>query len=188
MHVRLLVEDPSTFACNDFCVRLPPECHHEKREPHKCHFGDCPPCRQICKKIHGKCGHECPVPCHSSVLVKIEAQKGSMPWENTSAQMEKKALPCPDCQVPVPITCFGNKMKLVKSRSRHIKYLFAGKHETFSWPCYIARPSSCHKKCGRLLTCGNHACDFECHVVEEAHDDVNVIMVFAIVALDFFSC
>lgn len=86
---------------------MPPECHHAKRESHNCHYGECPPCKQICNKIHTKCGHSCPAPCHSSVLVKIEGQKGSMPWENTSEQLEKKALPCPDCQVPVPITCFG---------------------------------------------------------------------------------
>lgn len=90
-----------------FPLSLPPECHHESRDPHKCHFGDCPACRQTCKKVHAICGHQCPAPCHSAVLVKIQAQKGSMPWENTSEQLQKRALPCPDCVVPVPITCFG---------------------------------------------------------------------------------
>lgn len=49
-----------------------------------------------------------------------------------------------------------------------------GKHENFSWPCHAARPSSCHKPCGRILNCGNHSCDLECHVVEGAADDVQV--------------
>lgn len=138
--------------CNKMCS-ISPDCHHEKRENHKCHFGDCPPCRQICNKDRSTCLHKCSAPCHSAVLVKIEAQKASMPWEQTKPQVEKKALPCPDCVVPVPVTCLGE-------------------HETADWPCYLAKPSSCHRPCGRILECENHSCSLPCHVVESAPDKI----------------
>lgn len=91
-----------------FCVhRLPSDCHHEQREKHRCHFGDCPPCKQQCKKSLPKCSHECPEPCHSAVLVKIENQKASMPWEQTDPKFERRNLPCPDCMFPVSVKCLG---------------------------------------------------------------------------------
>ncbi|KAI4470848.1 nuclear transcription factor x-box binding 1 nfx1 [Holotrichia oblita] len=132
---------------------IPPECHHPKRENHRCHFGDCPPCRQVCGKTHEKCSHICPKECHTSVLVKIEQKKASMPWEQVPPQLEKKSLPCPDCIVPVPVTCLGE-------------------HDTSDWPCYIAKPASCGRPCGRLLKCGNHTCQMECHIIEGPHDIV----------------
>lgn len=139
------------------CVRpckIPPDCHHSKRIPHRCHFGDCPPCQQVCRK-QLKCTHSCPAVCHSAVMVKVEGQKASMPWEETGGHLERKCLSCPDCQVLVPITCFGE-------------------HETSEWPCYIAKPASCHRPCGRTLSCGNHECQMECHIVENAPDQVSV--------------
>lgn len=96
---------------NNF-FRIPPDCHHNKREIHRCHFGDCPSCRQICNKEYKKCKHVCPSHCHSSVLVKIEGQKASMPWEETGPQIKRKCLPCPECQYPVSVTCLGNKNNL----------------------------------------------------------------------------
>ncbi|KAJ8964297.1 hypothetical protein NQ317_000093 [Molorchus minor] len=132
---------------------LPPDCHHEKREYHRCHFGDCPPCRQTCRKFRSTCNHPCSAPCHSSVLVKIEGEKPSMPWEQKKTQLEKRALPCPDCAVLVSVTCLGE-------------------HETVNWPCYLAKPSSCYRLCGRMLECGNHTCNLPCHTVELAPDKV----------------
>lgn len=134
--------------CFKLC-QIPPDCHHEKRENHKCHFGNCPPCRQICNKSKISCSHSCNAVCHSAVLIKIEGQKASMPWEQTKPQIEKKSLPCPDCTTPVPVTCLGE-------------------HEVANWPCYMAKPSSCHRPCGRSLLCGNHTCTYSCHLVEEA--------------------
>ncbi|XP_050511644.1 NF-X1-type zinc finger protein NFXL1 [Diabrotica virgifera virgifera] len=138
--------------CPKLCL-TPPDCHHEKRDSHRCHFGDCPPCRQICNKIHNKCSHSCPVTCHSAVLVKIEGQKASMPWEQVKPQVVRRELPCPDCVVKMPVTCLGE-------------------HETSDWPCYMSKPSSCHRQCGRLLDCGNHRCTWLCHTVKDAPDNI----------------
>lgn len=87
--------------------RIPPDCHHEARTNHYCHSGDCPSCKQICNKERPTCPHLCSAPCHSAVLVKIQAQKASMPWEQTGPQIEKQCLACPDCKVPVSVTCLG---------------------------------------------------------------------------------
>ncbi|XP_008191258.2 NF-X1-type zinc finger protein NFXL1 [Tribolium castaneum] len=139
--------------CSKLCL-IPPDCHHEKREPHKCHFGDCPPCKQICNKPRSKCPHLCSASCHSAVVVKIESKKASMPWEQTKPQLERKALACPDCEVPVSVTCLGE-------------------HETCDWPCYKAVPSSCHRPCGRQLTCENHTCTLPCHVVDNSPNKIS---------------
>ncbi|CAH1115827.1 unnamed protein product [Psylliodes chrysocephalus] len=138
--------------CNVLCL-TPPDCHHEKRIPHRCHFGECPPCKQICNKVHSKCFHVCPAMCHTAVLIKVEGQKASMPWEQVKPQVVRQELPCPDCTVKVPVTCLGE-------------------HETCEWPCYIAKPSSCHRPCGRMLECGNHTCTLPCHAVENALDNI----------------
>ena len=47
--------------------RKPPICHHSSQIPHRCHFGDCPPCGLICGKQLDGCKHSCPVRCHSAV-------------------------------------------------------------------------------------------------------------------------
>jgi NF-X1-type zinc finger protein NFXL1 len=96
--------------CNKQCL-VPPDCNHEARELHKCHFGDCPPCKQICNTRLPNCVHLCSSPCHSAVIVKVEGQKPTMPWEQTKPHLERKALPCPDCPVPVPVTCLGTLRK-----------------------------------------------------------------------------
>ncbi|XP_076265116.1 NF-X1-type zinc finger protein NFXL1 [Rhynchophorus ferrugineus] len=139
--------------CSKLCL-LPPECHHDAQEKHKCHFGECPPCRQVCNKSRTTCSHRCSAKCHSSVNVKIEAQKASMPWEQTSPQFEKRCLPCPDCKEPVLVTCLGE-------------------HETSAWPCFQATPSSCGRQCGRILICTNHSCTLLCHTVDGANDKVS---------------
>nr|CAH7743895.1 unnamed protein product [Callosobruchus chinensis] len=136
--------------CNKPCM-IPPDCHHPKRGPHRCHFGECPPCKQVCGKSHPDCSHTCPAPCHSAVLMKEETQKASMPWEQTKPQLKRVELPCPECVVPVPVTCLGQ-------------------HETVDWPCHLAKPSSCQRPCGRILSCTNHTCTLPCHSVVGATD------------------
>lgn len=80
--------------------RLPPKCHHPTQKPHRCHFGDCPQCQQMCGRIHEICKHSCPEMCHSAVLVKIESIKKPIgPWEKQAAQFEIRDLSCPDCKV-----------------------------------------------------------------------------------------
>ncbi|KAK3884596.1 hypothetical protein Pcinc_011152 [Petrolisthes cinctipes] len=133
--------------CNKPCL-LPSVCHHPQQEPHRCHLGTCPFCRQVCG-LRLPCSHICPVPCHHSVPVKVvEQKKRAGPWEPIVApHVEIKKLPCPPCQVPVPTTCLGE-------------------HETPDLPCSEARIYSCGRKCGRRLACTHHTCQRECHKVE----------------------
>ncbi|CAG9761630.1 unnamed protein product [Ceutorhynchus assimilis] len=139
--------------CTKLC-RIPPDCHHEQRDNHRCHFNDCPPCKQVCNKTRTSCQHRCSAVCHSAVLVKIEAQKASMPWERSSPKVEKVNQPCPDCEVPVKVTCLGG-------------------HETADWPCHKAKPTSCGRPCGRLLGCTNHTCTLPCHQEENLEAGAN---------------
>lgn len=44
----------------------PKDCDHENK--HNCHYGPCPPCKQVCNKLK-PCGHRCPKICHSKVVV-----------------------------------------------------------------------------------------------------------------------
>lgn len=55
-----------------------------------------------------------------------------------------------------------------------------GGHETLDWPCYVANPTSCERKCGRMLTCGNHTCSLLCHTVEGAANEVAVSNLYEI--------
>ncbi len=88
--------------------------------PTRCHFGDCPPCKQTCAR-QMSCGHSCPAPCHDRVkVVSGGGAKASVPWEETGPRLEVKALSCPDCMHPVPVTCLGA-------------------HETADWPCHAAK-------------------------------------------------
>ncbi|XP_033118413.1 NF-X1-type zinc finger protein NFXL1-like [Anneissia japonica] len=140
--------------CKQSCS-TPPSCHHIRREPHHCHFGQCPPCRQLCDKPLSGCSHRCPKGCHDDVTVKHVEQKPrpAGPWEKQpEVQYRQVALPCPPCLQPVPVDCFG-------------------KHETHPLPCSQARSFSCQRTCGRLLLCGNHRCQLECHVVTGATSD-----------------
>ena len=121
-------------------------------------------------------------------MVKIEAQKPSMPWEQTEPQIERKSLPCPACEEPVTVTCLGLhfvsfEIKIEKQcafsnvKVVYIFYCFIGGHETSDWPCHRAVPSSCHRPCGRSLKCENHICTFSCHVVENAPDGIKVCII-----------
>lgn len=135
--------------CKELCSR-PSTCHHKVREHHRCHFGPCPPCRQICQTTLQKCGHRCPMPCHDEALVKQKSlPQPAGPWEQPSEPAYiQTALPCAPCNVPIPMECLG-------------------KHEVSSLQCHAAGPFSCKRPCGRLLPCGNHTCAKECHKVTE---------------------
>lgn len=134
--------------CKQLC-KVPPDCNHEARDPHKCHFGNCPPCLQICNKILEPCKHICHSRCHMAVLTIITpSQKRAGPWvPPPMPYTEIQNKPCPPCMVPVPLICLGL-------------------HETLNFPCSEVRPWSCGRKCGRLLACSNHTCLQECHAVE----------------------
>ncbi|XP_018594135.2 NF-X1-type zinc finger protein NFXL1 [Scleropages formosus] len=133
--------------CKELC-RSPPTCHHSSREKHRCHFGTCPPCRQICQRVLEACGHTCPALCHDEVMVKkTDRTQLAGPWEQLSEPaFVCKALPCPPCQVPIDTACLGE-------------------HEVSPLPCHSCGPFSCGRPCGRLLACGNHRCNRECHSV-----------------------
>ncbi|XP_046470529.1 NF-X1-type zinc finger protein NFXL1 isoform X1 [Neodiprion pinetum] len=138
--------------CNKMC-KIPPICHHPKRESHKCHQGQCPPCKKQCALAHKKCGHICPVPCHTKVWVKVNGiTQPAGPWEKQRDKMQLKTLPCPPCQVSVMVTCLGG-------------------HETLPWPCHKAVSSCCQRPCGQLLSCTNHTCMLLCHVVQASGDN-----------------
>ncbi|XP_023231990.1 NF-X1-type zinc finger protein NFXL1-like [Centruroides sculpturatus] len=134
--------------CKQLC-KVPPACNHETRDPHRCHFGNCPQCTQICNKVLEPCKHICNSRCHMAVLTLVTpSQKRAGPWEPAPMPYtEIQDQPCPPCMVPIPVTCLGG-------------------HETHNFPCSEVRPWSCGRKCGRLLTCSNHTCLQECHKVE----------------------
>ncbi|XP_073975324.1 NF-X1-type zinc finger protein NFXL1 [Rhodnius prolixus] len=134
--------------CNKLC-RIPPDCHHSAREDHKCHPGSCPTCKLPCEKSR-ICGHNCKLPCHSSVVVSaVPDYKPDTPWEKVTAPVEVKSLPCPPCNVLMPVWC-------------------PGQHELLQLPCHRAFEQSCGRICGRLLDCSNHHCYLLCHTVINA--------------------
>lgn len=139
--------------CNKAC-KVPPICHHPKRETHKCHQGPCPPCRKVCSLVYKKCGHSCVATCHTKVWVKTNGVKTQPmgPWEIQKETMQLKTLPCPPCEVSVPVTCLGG-------------------HETRHWPCHMAKPTSCGRLCNRVLQCTNHNCELLCHLVDDPSND-----------------
>lgn len=93
-----------------------------------------------------KCGHRCPVECHSAVRTKIRQQVvRAGPWEQIpEVQTVIENRSCPPCMVPIPVTCLGG-------------------HETCDMPCHIAESKSCGRRCGKKLKCSNHECQKECH-------------------------
>ncbi|XP_071087920.1 NF-X1-type zinc finger protein NFXL1-like [Haliotis cracherodii] len=138
--------------CNRKC-QIPPNCHHPRRDKHRCHFNECPPCQQKCLLPLHQCDHTCPVKCHDAVKVKVEDQRPRAgPWDARPAlviQTVKK--PCPPCQVPIPTECMG-------------------KHEVSNIPCAEVAPYSCARPCDRQLGCGNHTCSILCHIVTGSVD------------------
>lgn len=137
--------------CTKPC-KIKPECHHSRSLPHNCHFDSCPPCAQTCDKVLS-CGHQCPMKCHSCVLVNLAANvKPAGPWEKIEPQLIKKNFPCDPCKIPVTISCHGN-------------------HRTRTLPCHQQGPFSCKGSCDWKLKCGNHKCTLNCHVRQISPDD-----------------
>jgi len=138
--------------CSRPC-KEPVDCHHAARTSHRCHGGSCPPCRQVCDKALD-CQHACPAPCHTAVLVKKREQvERAGPWDPAGrVWQEKECLACPPCQLPTPVACLGG-------------------HEVVSYACAVARRACCHRVCGRMLGCGNHECQLECHTVKGAANE-----------------
>ncbi|XP_014247363.1 NF-X1-type zinc finger protein NFXL1-like [Cimex lectularius] len=129
------------FKCNQLCI-APKDCDHENK--HNCHYGPCPPCKQVCNKLK-PCGHRCPKICHSKVVVcSIPNFKPATPLD--VAPLEVKSLECPECIAIVEVPCLGG-------------------HEKLRLPCFRAVAQSCGNPCSRLLPCKNHECSFLCHSV-----------------------
>ncbi|ELT89307.1 hypothetical protein CAPTEDRAFT_178429 [Capitella teleta] len=139
--------------CSKKCA-IAPNCAHPERDPHRCHFGRCPPCQQICGMKLPKCEHKCPEKCHIGVYSKVQIELvRKNPWDpKYDTRYEYVDKPCPPCAVPVPVPCLG-------------------KHEIAAMKCSVAAVGSCHRPCGRTLACGNHSCQLECHEVINAPDD-----------------
>ncbi|CAN9509419.1 unnamed protein product [Ophioblennius macclurei] len=137
--------------CKEPC-RCPPSCHHPSRVPHRCHPGPCPPCKQPCLLPLAGCTHTCPKVCHDLVLVQSQQVQLAGPWEQPAGPaFTRKALPCPPCEEPIPTSCFGE-------------------HEVSPVPCHRRGRFSCGRPCGRPLTCGNHTCGLECHLVTDGNE------------------
>uniref|UniRef100_A0A1A8J6L8 Nuclear transcription factor, X-box binding-like 1 n=1 Tax=Nothobranchius kuhntae TaxID=321403 RepID=A0A1A8J6L8_NOTKU len=137
--------------CKEPC-RTPPSCHHQTRESHRCHPGPCPPCTQTCLLPLPGCSHTCPQPCHDLVLVRSQQVQLAGPWEQPSEPaFVQKAFPCPPCRVPIPTSCYGE-------------------HEVSPVPCHQQGRFSCGRACGRPLSCGNHCCSRECHLVTNGNE------------------
>ncbi|CAF1251761.1 unnamed protein product [Adineta steineri] len=135
--------------CNKLCLK-PSDCHHTQQEPHLCHFGECPQCKQICNLSLKDCSHMCSAICHDSVFVREEINSTNTPWGmKEKEKVTKKALPCPLCQVPITVSCFGQ-------------------HRTENFACSSAHPFCCGQVCGRILKCRNHLCSRPCHIVTNA--------------------
>lgn len=136
--------------CKKVCTTKS-DCHHAERVRHFCHRGPCPECKQVCGGQLA-CLHICPAPCHDNVLVRLDTNTRPVgPWENRGPVYETRRLACPPCRHPVPTACLGQ-------------------HETVDMACHEAKPMSCGRKCGRLLSCTNHTCERECHRVRHAAD------------------
>ncbi|KAH3745328.1 NF-X1-type zinc finger protein NFXL2 [Pelomyxa schiedti] len=139
--------------CDEQCT-IALTCHHDIKNapPHKCHFGPCPSCKQVCGKLHGKCGHVCELPCHDPYPTLPPIPKGQ---ENNIYYRPQLPPPlsldkviCPPCPKFVQRKCFGEHMEKTVRCS--------------------TQPFSCSHNCQNILACGNHKCRQQCHVIKEA--------------------
>ncbi|XP_068158550.1 NF-X1-type zinc finger protein NFXL1 isoform X2 [Drosophila tropicalis] len=129
--------------CLELC-RVSAKCHHIVE--HRCHKGECPPCRQRCGLLNdvSGCGHICKAVCHEAV--KVKNQKTLNIKTQIKKTYEYKSLPHPRCEESVNVKCIGG-------------------HEVVTTYCWNSKPTSCYRKCGRILKCGNHQCNLTCHTV-----------------------
>eukprot|EP01114_Cavostelium_apophysatum_P002131 TRINITY_DN11856_c0_g2_i1.p1 TRINITY_DN11856_c0_g2~~TRINITY_DN11856_c0_g2_i1.p1 ORF type:complete len:467 (-),score=63.05 TRINITY_DN11856_c0_g2_i1:30-1430(-) len=142
--------------CVQLCA-IPSLCHHPTRVPHFCHFGPCPPCKEICNCDSKDCNeagekHSCPLLCHDP------APPNAALWfkvdHRSKKTHQKKLVPpapvtidqvvCPQCAVIVKRPCLGE-------------------HEIFDKVCSTPVTFPCLRTCGNLLECGNHECCAACH-------------------------
>lgn len=155
--------------------RKPSDCHHSEREPHLCHFKECPSCKQTCSLPLKSCSHTCPAICHDSVLVREQTDVPNTPWGMKEKEKGlRKALPCPPCQVQTTVFCFG----------QHVVSLFILLQKSLIWPpfslqsqvfpCSTARPFCCGHLCNRTLKCQNHLCNSPCHLVTGVSNQTDV--------------
>jgi len=134
--------------CKKSC-NVPSDCHHETRLAHRCHYGRCADCKQVCSNSYSTCQHQCVQKCHDKVF-NAKAKEMDMLRNNTKKLNDANyytALPCPPCKIPVEKSCLGE-------------------HDIRSIPCSELKPYSCGMKCERLLACTNHYCGMECHIVK----------------------
>eukprot|EP01138_Halocafeteria_seosinensis_P003070 gb/GECG01003138.1/.p1 GENE.gb/GECG01003138.1/~~gb/GECG01003138.1/.p1 ORF type:complete len:860 (+),score=20.55 gb/GECG01003138.1/:1-2580(+) len=134
--------------------RAPAQCNHEQREPHPCHYGPCPPCRQTCGATRARCGHICTSECHYPS-------------------------PCPPCDKLVQRWCVGlHEMKAIKCSEPSLwacqrtcnNFLDCGKHLCTN-PCHAVtlsdklpvddEPLGSERRRRLLQTCGR--CERKCN-------------------------
>lgn len=137
--------------CNQNC-RIPSDCHHPLRKPHRCHFGSCPSCDEVCDKPLTSCGHKCPELCHDVIKVKKKVNPLLYAGNNNIPQFDIIKKPCPPCIEPMKLECLG-------------------KHEINEFTCSQLGPYSCKRPCGKQLACTNHTCTLDCHEVIDAPDE-----------------
>lgn len=131
--------------CKELC-KIPSKCHHEPL-PHRCHQGPCSNCSQICDEPL-PCLHNCLAKCHDFVktVTKDKNFVAKVPGDVAEEKIVMTKLSHPPCQTKVAVVCPGG-------------------HETSMMDCSRAVATSCGRKCDRLLICGNHKCNRECHAV-----------------------
>ncbi|XP_051138149.1 NF-X1-type zinc finger protein NFXL2 [Andrographis paniculata] len=146
--------------CGTETKQMPPKCrkpcpvaplcrHSSNYKPHRCHYGACPPCRQICDKEF-PCNHKCKLRCHGP-KPPPRPEFTLKPKKKKSNQLSE-VIPgssCPPCSEPVVRQCVGN----------HI-----GEERTMV--CSKATEFSCDNLCGNPLPCGNHYCTYVCHALK----------------------
>ncbi|XP_020629848.1 NF-X1-type zinc finger protein NFXL1-like [Orbicella faveolata] len=138
------------FLCEVKCLKMRQcERHPCKR---KCCDGHCPSCELTCNRTLNCRNHKCPSQCHRG--------------------------PCYPCPLQVDVKCFCGATVLTLPCGREkvtkppkcaelCRYMYS----ISSLPCSSAKPFSCARACGRQLSCGNHTCQLECHVVTGASDN-----------------
>ncbi len=68
------------------------------------------------------------------------------PWVPIKKVKKLVNMECPPCSQPMQVDCLG-------------------KHEVSELPCHKAIEYNCGRKCGNMLKCTHHKCEFECHAI-----------------------
>ncbi|EXB88390.1 NF-X1-type zinc finger protein NFXL2 [Morus notabilis] len=135
--------------CAKRCPIIPLCRHRTNLKPHKCHYGDCPPCRLLCDEEYS-CGHKCNLWCHGpkpppnpEFTLKPKKKKSVRQIEGTPGS------PCPPCPELVWRSCIGQHIGAEKMMV-----------------CSNRMQFSCENLCGNLLPCSNHYCTKTCHALK----------------------